>query len=907
MRAQESEGAMILAGYSALTAHGFALPCYTSQAGANAWYAAVSVIDGDRAATIAGFELLEDEPIAEIPAEMQTAVEVGDAWRDVFLWNGLVHVGTPSQIFESLAGDLSDLRRKAPLSLLDLALATPSADTLDETAAAMTFVTERYGATKAERWFRNVLVRSQITLALRRADVSGSLADLPPDSFRKVEPAFSSDDAFVVRLPSEIDDRLRASGLLDVFFENCKQMSTAVGAVCLSGADSAGDSGAAGSAPDECDENHLEQTDILVVATGPRARAVARHFVVAPWAPEWTRSASYIPDGSAGSNASAHAGRPAPPRLPNSIHVFEDEMPSRAQMSRYRVIVWLRDDEYISSSALSATMNDVGIWARDSQNTVLLIAPSLPSAHPSRLLAGGAKGLTRTPASGIIDTSIARSPFWSGHDRRSVDRRIADTVAALCNLAAYPGPLRDYLQAFAPRKAPSLLSLAWHDRNVIASDLSVASESVGPHSRERLFEASFDCAPNQASLGVQGSGTVLVSYVENDFRDFSAAALREAYDSQARSGLSLQPRPLPMRVADSLAFPEKAQAFDIEGEVPRSIIVTAETPGIADIRAAQAAGFHIVRYTDRTTLIGLSSSMLTGPESELPVEIAMPSLPRRGGNRRLAVRGVDPRDIARISRREFEEIASDSPSSRLLHLARDYVPAVNPADSGAKSQIALPAQAVRQAMEQGDSIAARIWQMAETSSSPPRRNGKRLSDLRAAWSAPTHDLRRFVMEDGLLPPRIAELGPDLVPAQRMFIIDGDEAVPAFFTSRVFQVWARATTSASTSWSSRFQVGRTFEALPLPRDFLVLPTTGEGPSALVLRPGSEEGERLHRILTDDPSVVAGLLAFPFLSDRAMEVIVEKINNEILGLMGLPRAASDTDILERQLELVGSSSG
>lgn len=905
MGVHQSEDAMILAGYSAFTAHGFALPCYTSQAGANAWYAAVSVIDGDRAAAISGFELLEDEPIANIPAEMQIVVEVGDAWRDVFLWNGSVHVGTPSQILESLAGDLSELRLIAPLSLLDLALATPAADTLSETAVALTFMTERYGTTKAERWFRNVLVRSQVTLALRRADVSGSLADLEADSFRSIETAFGPDDAFSVRLPPEIEDRLRAHGVLDAFFGNCRQMANAIGAVCLSGADLADGGEATEPTPDERDDS-VEKTDILVVATGPRARAVARHFVAANWAPEWTHSTSYISDGSAGSKSSALATRPAQPRLPNSIHVFEDELPSRAQMSRYRVIVWLGDDEDIASSALSGTMNDVGAWARDSQSTVLLIAPSLPSAHPSRILVGGGKGRTRAPASGIIDTSIARSPFWSGHDRRSVDRRIADTVAALCNLAAYPGPLRDYLEAFAPRKAPSLLSLVWHDRDVAASDLSLASESIGPHSRERLFEASFDCVPNQAGPGIRASGSVLVSYLENDFRDFSAAALREAHDSQARPGLSLQPRPLPTRVADSLAFPEKAQAFDIEGQVPRSLIITAETPGIADIRAAQTAGFHIVRYTDRATLIGLSRSMLTSPENELPVEIAMPTLPRRESNRRLAVRGVDPRDVARISRRDFEDIARDSLPSGLLNLARYYVPAVNPVGSGAQSQIAIPAQAVHEAMEHGDGGAARIWRLAEASRSPPRLNGKRLSDLRAAWSAPAHHLRRFVIEDGLLPPRIAELAPHQVPAQRMFIIDGDEAVPAFFSSRVFQVWARATTSASTSWSSRFQVGRTFEALPLPRDFIVLPATGEGPSALVLRPGSGHGERLHRILTDDPSVVASLLAFPFNPDRGTEIIVKQINAEILKMMGLPRAASDADILERQLELIGSSS-
>src|SRR5262249_17301299 len=79
---------------------------------------------------------------------------------------------------------------------------------------------------------------------------------------------------------------------------------------------------------------------------------------------------------------------------------------------------------------------------------------------------------------------------------------------------------------------------------------------------------------------------------------------------------------------------------------------------------------------------------------------------------------------------------------------------------------------------------------------------------------------RYVIEDGRLPIEMARLPSSAVPAQNLFFIDGDGSVPALFLSKIFEVWARATLTRSSSWSARFSLGKTFETFPIPPDFVV---------------------------------------------------------------------------------------
>ncbi len=119
---EENLGRMLLSGYVRLVEHGFALPAYRSGPDANAWYAAIPLIEGDHTTTVAGFEPLGDEDIVPL---LDASIEVrqGNAWQDVFLWGGHAHVGTALEIYQSLEASEEDLKERAPLSYLDLALA----------------------------------------------------------------------------------------------------------------------------------------------------------------------------------------------------------------------------------------------------------------------------------------------------------------------------------------------------------------------------------------------------------------------------------------------------------------------------------------------------------------------------------------------------------------------------------------------------------------------------------------------------------------------------------------------------------------------------------------------------------------------------------------------------------------
>lgn len=159
---------MLLAGYLPLAPHGFAVPAYqTAEKGANAWYAALSEIDGDHRSNIAGFEIIE-EPVTCLLSS-QIEVMPGDAWRDVFLWQDRVEAGTPLEIFEALGEIHGELREQAPLSFLDLALAAGASAAAEAGPAALNFLSQKLGPSSGADNFQEVVLRSGIVLALRRS------------------------------------------------------------------------------------------------------------------------------------------------------------------------------------------------------------------------------------------------------------------------------------------------------------------------------------------------------------------------------------------------------------------------------------------------------------------------------------------------------------------------------------------------------------------------------------------------------------------------------------------------------------------------------------------------------------------------------------------------------------------
>ena len=193
----------------------------------------------------------------------------------------------------------------------------------------------------------------------------------------------------------------------------------------------------------------------------------------------------------------------------------------------------------------------------------------------------------------------------------------------------------------------------------------------------------------------------------------------------------------------------------------------------------------------------------------------------------------------------------ENASSPLVAMVRQYRRGIEPweREEREKRQYAVPAHALQRALSDDDPGADRLLQMFEVGRrlsdvAPEKRGG----DLRALWSPLARPWRRCIIADGDLPIKMACLTGPQASGQAMFMIDGDKAVPALLTSRVFRVWAHATTSRSRGWMSRFSVSLTFEAFPLPGAF-ALQQQEDGPPRLTCDPKSALGRQIENMASD----------------------------------------------------------
>jgi hypothetical protein len=225
---------------------------------------------------------------------------------------------------------------------------------------------------------------------------------------------------------------------------------------------------------------------------------------------------------------------------------------------------------------------------------------------------------------------------------------------------------------------------------------------------------------------------------------------------------------------------------------------------------------------------------------------------------------------------------------------------------GREPEIALPAPAVWNAFNERDPLAQEIVQKLNHPVGD-RIGGKRIADLVAAWSLPGGTSRRWVIEDGRVPVELTALDPLEVPAQRLFFIDGDGAVPALMMSRLFAVWARALLPSSTSWAPRFQVSRTFEAFPLPSAFTILPPEHGSPPQLRITKSTGYGGELAELVQEHARQLAEATEETVGDERRFRrhPLVRRIDEILLEDLSLKINCSDLDILESLIERSGSS--
>ena len=889
---------LLLAGYVALGGAGFALPCYATGAQANAWNVAVCSVDGDHAGTVVGFDVYEGEGVVLLPEHLRKQVAMAAPWQDVFLWDAEPIVGTPAVIFERLRPDFDHVIERIPISALDLALAAGAPDVSAFAEAAGRYVARRHGDDAAATWRRDVLLKGEVRLAMRRLLAAAGADREIVSGVRPV--VVERRGGYEATLTSRASEFLVNARLLDEARHSIGRVARAVGSeLRLAVRASEARDPEAWEASVSKAYWPGDAVRILVVAIGSRAGAIARHVSAPDWVPTPHAPAAL-------SRWIVRKGRKVDGTdEPSSIVDVVEGGGVPPSVDVYAAVVWLIDDELLDELGGGGAVGDLFAYRSLKQQTVHLLAPALPLLTPSRALSSAADGGLRVPAChAVIDTSLARSPFWTGNPWRAIDRRIADVAVATALLCAMEGPIRAELLSRRPAGPPRIASVALGRGELDGSDpgLGLASESSATGLLDDgggRLDVAFGLTPLDKSARDATRGYASLRSPDADFDVFARAAVSAAVKPEAgsrrsevqRSGLDPVARraegPKPPRL-EGIAL----SAGVIAGGSMR-LIVTGEAPSLEAIRAASDEGWGVVRYTDRETIVEL----LRDPEASpaLPRELRLPGMRRLSTNRGLAVRGVDPRDVVRLPAEHAEAWLTRWTDSKIAASARRYLAR---ADQTGPGELAFPRADVTRGVADGDegAVAVAAGEKPEALGRPL----KRPTDLRAAWTPPQSDVRRYVVEDGRIPAEVVELGPTTVPAQRMFLLDGDVAVPFLLSSRLFAVWARATTSWSTSWLSRFSVSRTFETLPIPPCFELAAADGVRP-ILRLAGGMVDLDRIARWLSEElPPERRWRRSWMDDQDgERIEGAWRDVDRILLDAIDLPFNAGDVDVLERLL--------
>jgi hypothetical protein len=893
---------MRLVGYVKLTEHGFALPAYVVRPGANAWYFAVPVVEGDHNSAIAGFELLEGEEVLPLP-DSAIAVSPGDHWQDVFLWAGRVFAGTPRQIFDVVVQYQDQLRALAPLSYLDLAIAAEEPIAAELSATARAFLESRLGGAAGAASFRELVLRPGVMMELQRRYRKSVPLPLP-DLLRNFIIREGQPGQFEVEMvpgtAAAIGDDLAAAELRASIMRFGDVVGLPLGVLGLDGPPRVLPAKSVEEPPppsyqDTEGEPDMERSPrVLIIAVDRRAAQIARYLEP----PLVTFDEREIWGGDPYLIEHVKAIRRGPrshyQALIQVVETVDPDMP----LDGFTVVVWLAGNDALideRANSILAAVHSLG------PSVPFLIAPAPPADGPSTLFgprSNSDKLLGRCNA--IIDTTLARSPFWAGQPRRSVDRRMADIVATVSIVAALNTKLGEPLTAARGSKNVRVLSfLGGHGKfdveQATASELNAAG--LGEY-RSRIQHTRIAFEMRDRSSNRIERAFLDLQPLRQDFERFAEAAVFEVLNTSAlwAEGVATTPR-TPDSITRTLDNPDLAIVIHAPTMPDRPIVVTAEAPYLRTLREAERMGAAVVRYTDVDSLRVLVEHRR---EEQLPREIRLPALNRYPRNRGLATRGVDTRDVIRVPEKLWMEMLKSHPSSELDAQSRRYLAAIDV--QGFYVEVALPAPAVWNAAKAGESLAQELM----SRSSVPRRgrtlSGKRTGDLVAAWSRPAQGARRWVLEDGRIPVDMAALEPDTVPAQRLFFIDGDGAVPAFLLSRLFEVWARALLPNSTSWASRFQVSKTFDAFPFPWSFSIFPSKGSTPPHLRFSQENRNGVRLAQLIEQDVQGFAELVEKVERDELALRhhPLIREIDMLLLEDCNLSPEASDLDILEALIE-------
>lgn len=904
MTNNEEHGALHLIGWYGSEGHGYAIPLFGQTEGANTLLIARCSDSGDHRGTIADFEPVGVSEYALLPSHRAKSLAVGDPWHDVFVWNSVGYAGTPDVLWRELEEHHREIAELAPISFLDLALNADREEVPELCRLAFDFVQSRFDDGMARRWRRQFL-RQWFETEVRREQMGYSFDE---ESYRSVALGENRGGGLTAVLPNVITRRMIDVGTLSDVSARLVDLGKALGAEVTplgeampASVVSEPNAAQKGAQNESQEESVYDHTETVVVAIGRRARAITtrlRQSLKTPWTLADLEKDGEVPIGSVGGRREARLDQVAVSGSTIMLVVDEDDFEGSESLRFFRHL-----RERVNAGAL------------------VILVPALPVSHPSRILEQKQKGTWARVARSchaVLDTAIARSPFWWGSPKRSFDRRIADVVA-VCDAVCRSPQLREALRVHGGHGPPSVLAvglLEWGEAyryGGASGAVPLGSEATWTSEDDKAGDDAtlFSLRVNAADTGF-GGGEVIAEIRRNipRFGEFADAIVAHAFArSRGRRRVLISPPHEDLRVPDGisreLAFPRHCRGFRVQTRTGDSVklAVVGEKPTLDAVTAANGAAWQIARYTDMETIARIRQ--LGSGGGTLPDEIDLGTIRSSPINRHVATRGVDQRDIYRFSKSVFKEWIGKLPQAKrgeAKKAARPMRSATQPPDEPDGDFVVARGYLERR----GDPAAEKLAELLrhERRYSPERRAFKRKADLRRCWTVPSEGFRRYALVDGSIPVIVLELRMGEVPVEDLFAVDGDEAVPALFRSRVFRIWAGATLPNTSSWMARFSVTSTFGGFPIVEPFKILGQDG-GLTALVAA-GASPGLRAlvhevdwqieQRLAGSDSSnwktaYVSGSTGRP----------MEQLDEMILNWYGLPKNATSIAILRRLQEL------
>lgn len=890
----DAELSLRLIGYYRCAGHGFAMPLYGQSEGANTLYVARASVSGDHAARIVAFEPINVDDQRRLPPGESFVVEVGDPWRDVFLWNDAAYAGTPEQLWAELTPLHPDVEARAPLSLLDLAVHARRDEVSTLAGIAFGFLHERFGEAKARSW-RRQFMRQQTEVAFRRALIGQQLDD---ELFQAIRLREAIPNELTFDLPEELVSAC-AGEEVQASIARVSQLAAFLGASLApfpveAAVPATGLREPTRPAPSATPAATVsEDVSVLIITEGKRAREVVRHL----------------------KSGSEH--EPDLAKLEWDILSGGTAQFSGSSGTRIRSVIALVLSEDENAPARPSAEVVQFLERQATEGALILLVPALPATRPSTLFTPG--GDRKLPfAHAILDTAIARSPFWWGNIKRSFDRRISDVLQLAVNAARSPVVRRELLES-RPEEAVPILSVGMApypgdrtprgdgpDSLLLGSEASCVAGDPKRSDPAVLFSVRIN--PDEID-GYRNATQIIVEgrRRENRFPEFASSVIAPLFGRNNRRSAGprgrLQQLPdLPIEIRGTMRAPDYVGSFSI-GEESRGfhLAITAETPSLDTVEQADQLGWKIARYTDSATLRRLSEG--AEPAATFPDEIQMGSIHSSEVNRSLATRGVDQRDVVRVSYDLLSEWLDGIPAAQRAAARRNARPlrsATRPYGESENDHLLL-----REYVLGSDPAAQQLLSLISAQNKAPSfRPMKRSADLLRCWTPPSPGVRRYAIVDGAVPGIVLELRPEEVPLQDLFVIDGDYAVPALFRSHVFAVWARATLPAASSWMARFSVANTFGGFPIADIFRVVGQEGslvalvaDGAPSRLGELAEEVGQYIERSLASLPSGSWKEAHRPSDNLPAMR----PLNELVLHAYGLPADATDIQILRRLQEM------